>query len=218
MLTADPKSETGAKFNKLFAFTRDCRKIIRLLKFLTELEKLEKLLAAPQSTQQQLGIVAAIGMFNYWFFDNLTYLVKGGMIKDNPNYAKWSMLGWNVGITCQMILDSQAFVSSLDKERALRQQLGLPATGLLDMEMLQTLPASSIANDPNSTSRQELVKLYSARVNLLLNFVKNGGDWLISANPVYLPQLIGRPLSDGVTALAGVVSGLAVIAQVYRAV
>ena len=227
LLTADPKSEWGARFNKMFAFTRDCRKILRLMKWLNEYEKLEKLLASPHtatSTRQQLLVLAAVGMASYWFFDNMTYLVKGGMITDNPNYAKLSMLGWNVGLTCQLILDTQTLLDNLQRERDLRAALGLPATGLLDVDALRDGKLSSggggggggVEGEESGRMRQELVSLYGVRLNLLLSFVKNGGDWLISANGSWLDRALGWQLNDGVVGIAGTISGLATMAQVWR--
>ena len=225
LLTADPKSEWGARFNKMFAFTRDCRKILRLMKWLNEYEKLEKLLASPQtptSTRNQLLVLAAVGMASYWFFDNMTYLVKGGMIADNPNYAKLSMLGWNVGLTCQLIIDTQTLVDNLQRERDLRAALGLPPGALLDVDALREGKVSgsssggSAEGEEATRMRQELVALYSVRLNLLLSFVKNGGDWLISANGSWLDRALGWTLNDGVVGIAGTVSGLATMAQVWR--
>ena len=225
LLTADPKSEWGLRFNKMFAFTRDCRKILRLMKWLNEYEKLEKLLANPatqSSSRQQLLVLAAVGMSAYWLFDNATYLVKGGMLQDNPNYARLSMLGWNVGLTCQLILDTQTLLDNLQRERDLRTALGLPATGLLDVDALREGKAGgsssggSAEGEEAGRMRQELVGLYSARLNLMLGFVKNGGDWLISANGSWLDRAVGRTLNDGVVGIAGTISGLATMAQVWR--
>ena len=101
----------------------------------------------------------------------------------------------------------------LAQERALRQQLGMPASGLLDLELLQ--PAASSA-DPNAAARAELVKLYSARLNIVLNFIKNFGDFVISANGSYLRCSSGAHSARRPRASAGVASGLAVIVQVAR--
>jgi len=224
LLTTDPKNEWGLRFNKLFAFTRDCRKILRLMKWLNEYEKLEKLLASPHtstSTRNQLLVLSGVGMASYWFFDNMTYLVKGGMIVDNPNYGKLSMLGWNVGLTCQLIIDTQTLIDNLTRERDLRAALGLPASGLLDVDALREGKVSggsggSVEGEESSRMRAELIGLYNARLNLLLNFVKNGGDWLISANGSWLDRAIGWQLNDGVVGIAGTISGLATMAQVWR--
>ena len=229
LLTADPKSEYGLKFNKLFAFTRDCRKILRLFKWLNEYDKLTTLLSSPStphSTRQQLLVLSAVGMSAYWFFDNLTYLVKGGMLKDNPQYAKLSMLGWNVGLTCSMIIDTQTLIDNLQRERDLRAALGLPPTGLLDVDALRegvkaggvgvAGSSSSAEGSEDGRMRQELVGLYNVRLNLLLNFIKNGGDWLISANGSWLDRVLGYQLNDGIVGIAGTVSGLATMTQIWR--
>ena len=201
----------------MFAFTRDCRKILRLFKWLGEWEKLEKLLASPSTTRQQLQILGTVGMSAYWFFDNLTYLVKGAFIADNPLYAKLSMLGWNVGITCTLIIDTQLMMDNLEREKVLRSALGLPAGGLLDVEALREgkVEGGGVGEEA-VRMRRELAGLYSARQMLLLSFVKNGGDWLISANGSGMVEnALGFQLNDGVMGIAGTVSGLAVMTQVW---
>ena len=217
----------------MFAFTRDCRKILRLFKWLGEYEKLERLLSSPSSAKQQLAVLSTLGMAAYWFFDNLTYLVKGGLIADNPSYARLSMLGWNVGITGALIADAQLLMDNMERERALRAALGLPEVGLLDIDALregralitgqpqpqplQQSVAVGVEGEEAARMRREIVSLYSARLNLLLSFIKNGGDWLISANGSGLIEnVIGYSLNDGVMGIAGTVSGLAVMAQVWR--
>jgi len=229
LLTADPKSDWGRRFKLMFVLTRDCRKILRLFKWVGEYEKLERLFNQPNAASShttQIQIVGTLGMAAYWFFDNMTFLVKGGMIQQDERYAKLSMLGWWVGISCSMIIDTQALINNLNRETHLRTALGLPSKGMLDMEALQLtithkqsaiLTASPNTDDLTLKQRQELLSLYSARLNLLLNFVKNGGDWLISANGSdIIPQLLGYPLNDAIMGIAGTVSGLAVITQVVR--
>ena len=183
-----------------------------------EYEKLEKLLASPSSHRQQIQVLGTLGMAAYWFFDNLTYLSKGAMIADNPLYARLSMLGWNLGISCAIIIDAQVLVDNLEREKGLRSALGLPQGGLLDVEALREGKVEGGGTGEEAVRmRRELVGLYSARLNLLLSFVKNGGDWLISANGGGIVEaLLGYALNDGVMGVAGTVSGLAVIAQVWR--
>ena len=202
----------------MFALTRDCRKILRLFKWVGEYEKLERLLASPSSHRQQVQVLGTIGMACYWFFDNVTYLSKGGMVADHPMYARLSMAGWNVGISCALLMDTQTLLDNLEREKALRTALGLPQGGLLDVEALREGKAEGGGSGEEAARmRKELVGLYSARLNLLLSFIKNAGDWLISANGSGLVEnVLGYQLNDGIMGIAGTASGLAVIAQVWR--
>ena len=73
LLTADPKSEYGAKFNKMFAFTRDCRKILRLLKWASEVERqrsclLRRIRHSSRSESLQRVECFAIGSSTSQFF------------------------------------------------------------------------------------------------------------------------------------------------------
>lgn len=88
---SDPKSDLAARFKSLFAYVRDARKLVRVLKQLSEAQKIQVLLKAPQSLKQALGIIAALGFAAYWTFDNIVFLSNAKFItvtnKDSINKA-----------------------------------------------------------------------------------------------------------------------------------
>jgi len=204
LLSADPKSEWGKSFSALFALTRDCRKIVRLLKFLAEYEKIRNLLQKQPTTQKQfVQLVGAAGLAAYWWFDNLVFLSKGKMLTANPEWAKYSMQGWWVGILCGAIIDIQSLHESYKSESELRSQLRLDGS----------------VTPEDSSKKAKLNELLSARTTLYLNCVKNAGDFLISSNGWDLPKtLLGQNFNDGVVGLAGVISGTAVCTTVWRGI
>jgi len=203
LLTADPKSEWGKSFSGLFALTRDCRKIVRLLKFLGEYEKIRNLLQKQPVTQTQIiQLIGATGLSAYWFFDNLVYLSKGKMLTANPEWAKYSMQGWWIGIICNAIINLQNVNKSFQDESEIRSSMH-----------------SDGANTEDAQKKIKLNQLISDRTTLYLNCVKDAGDFLISSNGWDLPKhLIGENFNDGVIGLAGVISGAAVCTTVWRGI
>lgn len=202
LLTSDPKSEYGLAFKSLFGLTRDCRKIVRLFKFLSEYEKIQVLLSKPTSQKQIIQIIGASGLSAYWFYDNLLWLAKGGMLKADENWSKLSMLGWWIGIVTSVIMDVQTLQESYESETKLRSKFD-----------------STTDYADRINTQIQIDSLLSTRTNLYLNFVKNTGDFLISSNGWNLTKnVMGDNLNDGIVGLAGVISGSAVCASVWRGI
>ena len=222
LLTQNPKANAAdaAKWNTLSNLTRDCRKILRLFKSLNEVEKLLTIYktsvgAGKQITvKQTLTAVNAGGLFFYWLFDNFTYFVRGGMIANDPNYARISMFGWFVAIVASAVQDGITLSESLETESRLRSQLALPASGTVSDTTLKTTTNDS---EDQSAARRQLAVLLAARYNLYLNMLKNAGDGLVAARGFDLDTtLFGVAPDEGTLAIAGVVAGVAQCIQVYN--
>jgi len=197
LIKEGPKSESSKSWGKMFALVRDSRKILRLFKFVSEYEKIAKILNnRPVSNKQLLQIIGAVGLSAYWFFDNLVFLAKGDRLKNNSEWSKYSMFGWFIGILAQLIIDSQAIIESLEREQKAKKSL----TGT------------------------ELTKVINTEQNLRVNlykysFPKNIPDLIISANGFNLPQkLVGTNFSDGFIGILGVISGSTVCCQVWNSI
>jgi hypothetical protein len=195
----DPKSDWAKRMGTLFAFTRDSRKLFALFKWVVEYDKLRKLMKGPQNTQTSLQIVSALGMLAYWYFDNMIFLVKANVIQNSPKYAKLSMLGWLVALSVAVIFDTQTLADNFSKESRLRSQYG-------------------VSSDKNAEN-PEIEKLHRDRLNLYLNFIKNGSDILIAANGgEVLQTVLGRSSSDRTIAAAGTISGFIALYQVFKTI
>jgi len=201
LLNADPKSEWGKRWKGLFAYTRDARKLVRIFKTLNEYQKIQALVGQDPSLKQGIQLIGALGLSFYWAFDNLIYLAKADFLaKDRVEiWGKLSNFGWWTGITSAVIIDVWALTDNFAKEEKIKKQL----------QAAKSTPDKS--EDADKLSK-ELKSLYAARSTLYLNFPKNFGDWLISANGWNLPaNTLGSNFNDGVIGLAGITSGSIVI-------
>ncbi len=145
--------------------------------------------------KRNLQMIGAIGLAAYWLFDNLTYLAKGGMIQSKEHYARYSMMGWFVGIVTSFFVDSQSLLESLENENRARRDL--------QGEQLK----SALSTE------------YQNRVTIYYNYPKNIGDFLIAANGSgFVKQLTGMDFNDSFIGLCGVISGTAVCASVWRGI
>lgn len=201
LLTHDPKSEWGKRWKGLFAYTRDARKLVRLFKTLNEYQKIQILVKQDPSVKQAIQLVGATGLAFYWGFDNLIYFAKADFVpKDRvETWGKLSNFGWWVGISSAIIIDVWALKDSFTKEDKLKSQL-------------QAAKSTPDKSEDADKLNKELNSLYAARTTLYLNFPKNFGDWLISANGWNLPaNVLGSNFNDGVIGLAGITSGSIVV-------
>ncbi len=137
----------------------------------------------------------AVGLAGYWGFDNCTYLVKGGMINNKEYYARYSMMGWFIGIVASLLLDTQTLLDSLENERKAR---------------------STMSGD---ALKAALTTEYQTRITLYYNYPKNIGDFIIATNGSgWVKQLTGADLNDGIIGLCGMISGSAVCASVWKTI
>ena len=193
------KSAKAASWSKMFALTRDARKILRLFKFLQEYEKVAKIVNSlkgqPPSVKQCIQCIGFIGLANYWLWDNLVFFAKGDRLSNNPSWGKYSMRGWWVGITSQLIVDTMNVVESMRREEKAKRN----AVSTEEIERV------------SSTERALREQIY------VYGYTKNVADWLIAASGGdMMAYMGGSNLSDKTIGILGCVSGFTVCSQVWN--
>lgn len=117
------------------------------------------------------------------------------------------MLGWNIGITTSIIVDTQSLIDNINKQSKLQSHIST----------LKTDGSASAVNDTRSKIQTELTTLKKQQLLLTLNLIKNAGDWTVSANGFELLQRFGlSPFSERTVCVGGLISGAIVIYQVYN--
>jgi hypothetical protein len=124
-LQSDPKSDFGIRMRGLFGLIRDARKLSRLLKTLNEYKKLMEILAAPSPAHHKaLEALSRIGFGAYWFFDNVSWMSKGKVLKYNEKDASWwGGLGWFIGTLCSVLIAAVKLYEGFQKEASLTKTL-----------------------------------------------------------------------------------------------
>ena len=107
------------------------------------------------------------------------------------------MLGWFIGILCQVIIDIQTIQESTEREKKARATLPKGA------DLFKAVAAE-----------------YTIRSNIYkYSLPKNIPDLIISANGFNLVEkLIGHKINDGTVGLLGVISGATVCTQVWNSI
>lgn len=101
------KKATGINKNTALA-----RKLTRLLKWLPLLIKAETTIRTkflqkkPANLDELTALVSSLGYANYFFWDNLVWFERLGVIKGNSKYSKLAMYGWFFGILFALLGDS----------------------------------------------------------------------------------------------------------------
>lgn len=119
------------------------------------------------------------------------------------------MFGWNVGITTALITDIQSLLDNMNKQTKLSQQFGTYNNN--------TTSDKLAVNDTTNKLDKELAALKLQQSVLVMNIVKNTGDWLVSFNGFEGPARLGMAqFSERTVSVAGLISGCIVSYQIYR--
>jgi len=214
-LSANPKDETGLKWQGLFALTRDSRKLTRLFKTVNELNTLQgffKPEASKDPFGQAVNIVGRVGWGAYWFWDNLVYLNKAKFYT-NPNkidLAYNGALGWTIGLLCSIILNARELALSFDSEASLLNKLRSTNSKLTGDSLKDKDAQEEVAK-----LRKDIDGLVNKRTKTALTLLGNIADFAVAANAIQLwEKTLGYKLNDGVLGFLGSFS--ATIGLYYR--
>jgi len=102
----------------------DGRKLLRLYKFLSEIEKLGSLKES-RPAHLVANLLKTLGMAGYFLFNNVAWAIKFKIISgDEKKWSRLSFWAWTVGLLFALILDVVKY-----RENLRRQQRSLSSSG-----------------------------------------------------------------------------------------
>jgi hypothetical protein len=117
----DPNMEK--RFKNLFILARDSRKIFRLFKSINEVQQLRDKIYKDLNTSNCktgvcIDIIARLGFFFYWIFDNLQILTNIKFINGDPaKLLKLASWGWFVGLVAGISRHLYDLCGMLEKKK-----------------------------------------------------------------------------------------------------
>lgn len=186
-LTLDPKLKE--RLNGLFSASRDARKMFRLCKFVHEFQSIQKSISdiSLDLPEMILQVLARSAFFIYWVFDNLQCLSAIKFLKFDPvKLGKKSNTAWFVAVVITLISLIRNLSLNYAKEAKVKH-----------------------SSDPSlQTTKQSLDNLRKKRSEILLNLVKNLGDFLPSSAFAGVPEAIFKmQLPEAWIGFGGLVAG-----------
>ncbi|KAK9827541.1 hypothetical protein WJX74_009437 [Apatococcus lobatus] len=168
----DSKSETAVRLKDFESSIGVSRKAYRLGKFLADINSLRKSNAAPHL--YWLEIIANGGEGCYYFLEQLTWLIKAGMLDKRYQHRVSKLSAWSemLGYMGNIILSSLFIRASMAREQAL--QLDLDTRKKHDEECL---PEESVL-------RAQLLQLRSKRIMKSLALVQDLSDSTLALNDI----------------------------------
>ena len=175
------------------------RKLFRLFKSLMEYQKIKLLLKGdlPQF-EKIMNVVCRASFLWYWFFDNLSVLIKIKFINslDFNSINRKACKFWLLGCLTGMFLAVYSMINDMKKEAEL----------LLKAKIKPSDSADAKPSDDNAW-KQEWKKLQEKKKTNLLNFIKNGGDAITASQTLGYPKrFFGFSFSESIVGLGGFTS------------
>jgi len=159
--------------------------------------------------EKVMNVLCRASFFWYWFFDNLSVLIKIKFINSlqfdgiNRKACKF----WLVGCLIGMFLAVYSMVNDMKKEAELLllKSKIKPASDLSDSKAVD-----------EAAWKQDWNKLQARKKTNLLNFIKNAGDAITaSQNLGYPKRFFGFTFSDTMVGLGGFTSAAITCYQTY---
>lgn len=187
-LSTDP--QVIERLNGIFMASRDARKMFRLWKFVHECQTITKTLTdvGLDMPEMILQILTRSTYFFYWIFDNLQYLSQIKFLKLDPiPLGKKSNMAWFIAVIFTLISLIRNLSMNYTKETKIRHSA-----------------------DPNlQTTKQSLDILKKKRTEIIMNLVKNFGDFIPSAAFAEVPnRLFNKKIPEAWIGFGGLVAGL----------
>jgi len=210
LLTADPKSEWGHRFDGLYSTTATGRKLFRMGKSLNEIETLRNLLAKGDDNdpiKYYLSLVKQFGFMSYWFFDNIGYLIRAKFSRaDKKSSGLYASYGWFVGSVCGLLLALYDFQK---------------VSGKLVNKIKQYKEAKQAAKDGVSDAaaalKKDVLALGTKRMKAAEDIVRYWLDCIVSGTSAELPQRVGLTAPhDGIIGVMGMLSAGINAYQIWR--
>lgn len=166
---------------------RDARKLFRLGKSIVEYQKIMQL-SSQKSPQHKkiLNILARLGFFFYWIFDNIQILSKVKFLEgvDTAKAAKRAAFFWLLGLIFSVIVVVIQIVETAQEEALLKAQYAQQRQAL-DERLINEFKIKRAA-------------INKKKVDNTLNLLKNLGDMVTASQGVSLPKsLFGFDFNDG---------------------
>jgi len=194
LLTADPKSDWGQRFDGLYSTTATGRKLFRVLKSLNELETLRTALAKGDEgdgVKFYLTILKQLAFVWYWFYDNIGYAVRAKFLKyDKKEIGITGSYGWTVASLCGW------FIAIWELRK-------------LHFKIIKTVKKYKEAapGKEKDEMKKELLALGTKRVKCFQDIVRYWLDVVVAGSAAELPQALGLATpDDGVIGVMGSLS------------
>jgi len=181
---ATTNKDLATKCNNLMGCIRDCRKLFRFGKEVADYQKIQQVLESNQdSLSKSLNIISRFGMVNYWFWDHVNFLAKFKVLSRDPApYARYSGLGWFVGILLSLLMEIRTYSDIIQLEAKLSE---------------------------DKSKSKELGGVLKKKLASQLNITRNACDLIVAASLAQLPNnIIGRPLNEYLISVCGITAGL----------
>jgi len=143
-------------FSNIEVTMSDGRKLLRLFKFIGEIEKIG-LIRESKPILQVSSLLRNFGFAGYFLFNNYSWMCKFGIAGgDEKKWARFSFYAWTLGLLCALILDVSKYRENLRRQkRALGKETELANLRKEEKE-LQLNIIREVANLQISTSLVEL--------------------------------------------------------------
>ncbi len=118
LLQGDPKSDLGARMKALVALFSGARKLGRILKSLSEYQKLIAALDSNEALHKQtLEVVSRASFGVYWLYDNLGWLTKAKVLDGDEKSLNYKAgVGWSLATFSSLLLAVIKLAENVQKE------------------------------------------------------------------------------------------------------
>ena len=204
----DSNKALAAKFQGLFGKStfmlvtmmsiegvRDARKLFRLFKSVVEYQKIVQLAnqKGPQH-KKVLNILARLGFFFYWIFDNLQILSKVKFLEgvDKEKAGKRAAFFWLIGLLFSIAATVISIIETAKDEAALVAEQRRGLEGAQDQAF-----------------REKKRGIAKRKLENTLNLLKNLGDTVTATQALSIPKnLFGFDFTDGQVGFGGLLSAV----------
>ena len=192
LLNNDKKSDLGLRLKILSNIISNARKLARIFKYFNEYQKL--LLSLDSSdpiSKQSLEVFNKFTMGWYWFFDNISWLAKGKVLKyDEKSVSYYAGLGWYAGTSSSTVISLIKLFEGYQKEAKLNKII-----------------LANKSEEEVKKAQTDLKKILDGRLAVILGAIKNASDSICAGNTIDVwSTLLGYKLNDGVIGVVGCTS------------
>eukprot|EP01017_Pseudomicrothorax_dubius_P003326 TRINITY_DN10449_c0_g2_i1.p1 TRINITY_DN10449_c0_g2~~TRINITY_DN10449_c0_g2_i1.p1 ORF type:complete len:256 (-),score=33.46 TRINITY_DN10449_c0_g2_i1:35-802(-) len=192
-------------FDELYERTKYARKMMRVLKTVTEIKKIMDILRTSRKFHPYARISVAFSRVCYtlyWVLDTLFALIHCGFLRPNEGKQQLlstvKMLVWFSGILSSFIYNSINLRISYKQESDLKRTVMVSEAS--PQEIMRTL--ERISDD---------------RRLIMYNLIRNFGDLMVATREVKLDKLILRTkFNNGIIGIFGMISSIIALLQIYR--